>query len=197
MPVLTHTERERLLQAVVYFAGHTEACGKIKLFKLLYLFDFEHFRQTGKSATGLDYQAWKLGPVPVELMGEWEELGPDLARLVHIEPEKVFDYKRLAVKLNDGVAFDPDPFSPRQLRILEALASKYHGALSEKMIDLTHEQNGAWDRVWHAGAGAFKPIPYELAISDEDVNAESMRELAQEQAMYRAALVASRHAEAG
>ena len=64
-----------------------EACGKIKLFKLLYLLDFEHFRQTGKSATGLEYQAWKFGPVPIELMEEWEDLAPDLASLVHIVEE--------------------------------------------------------------------------------------------------------------
>jgi hypothetical protein len=26
--------------------------------------DFTHFRETGRSVTGLDYQAWKMGPVP-------------------------------------------------------------------------------------------------------------------------------------
>ena len=196
MPVITHSERQRLLQAVVYFAANTQACGKVKLFKLLYLLDFEHFRQTGKSATGLDYQAWKLGPVPVELMDEWEELSPDLAALVHIAPEKVFDFKRQSVKLNDGVQFDPEPFTPRQLRILQALAAKYRAALSEKMIDLTHEQNGAWDQVWRSGEGAHQPIPYLLALADSDAQAGVVRELAQEQDMYRAALLAARHADA-
>ncbi len=195
MPVLTRSERERLLQTVVYFATHTQACGKIKLFKLLYLFDFEHFHQTGKSATGLDYQAWKLGPVPIELMDEWEELRSDLAQLVHIEQEPVIDYDRQAVKANVGVQFDPEPFSPRQLRILEALAAQYRNTLSAKMIDVTHAQNGAWNKVWQNGAGAYRPIRYELAIDDADTNAQTVRELAEEQAMYRAALVAARHAE--
>jgi uncharacterized phage-associated protein len=195
MPVLTRSERQRLLQAVVFFATQTQACGKIKLFKLLYLFDFEHFHQTGKSATGLDYQAWKLGPVPTELMDEWEELRPDLAALVHIEQEPVIDYDRQAVKVNPGVQFDPEAFSPRQLRILQALAAQYRHTLSAKMIDVTHAQNGAWEKVWQKGAGAYHPIRYELAIGDVDANAESVLELAQEQAMYRAALVAARHAE--
>ncbi|MBV5275047.1 MAG: DUF4065 domain-containing protein [Lamprocystis purpurea] len=30
------------------------------------MLDFEDFRQTGRSVTGLDYQVWKFGPVPVE-----------------------------------------------------------------------------------------------------------------------------------
>ena len=196
MPVLTHSERQRLLQAVVYFAAHTQACGKIKLFKLLYLLDFEHFGQTGKSATGLDYQAWKFGPVPIELMEEWEELGPDLADLVHIVEERLFDYDRQTVKLNRGVQFNAEAFSPRQLRILDELAAQHRDTLSAKMIDVTHAQNGAWDRVWRGGEGAHRAIPYELALSEADPNSEWVRELAQEQDMYRAALLAARRVEA-
>ena len=49
--------REKLTQAVVFF-GHTmRKLGKVKLFKLLYFLDFEHFRDTGRSVTGLDYFA--------------------------------------------------------------------------------------------------------------------------------------------
>lgn len=192
MVVLTHSERQRLLQAVVFFASQTQHCGKIKLFKLLYLLDFEHFRQTGKSATGLEYQAWKFGPVPIELMEEWEELSPDLAKLVHIVEEKVIDYDRQAVKVNDGVEFDTEPFSPRQLRIMRALAEQYRDTYSAKLIDVTHAQNGAWDRVWQSGQGAHCPIPYELAIGAADPHASVVRELAQEQAQYRAAILAAR-----
>jgi uncharacterized phage-associated protein len=195
MPALTHSERQRLLQAVVFFASYTQHCGKIKLFKLLYLLDFEHFRQTGKSATGLDYQAWKFGPVPIDLMEEWEDMAPDLASLVHIAEEKVIDYERQSVRVNDGVQFDPEPFSPRQLRIMHALAEQCRNTYSPKMIDVTHAQNGAQDRVWQHGQGAHCAIPYELAISGADPHAEVVRELAQEQAQYRAALLAARHAE--
>ena len=55
---MANTARNRLVNAIVFFADNTKFCGKIKLFKLLYLLDFEHFRQTGKSVTGGDYQAW-------------------------------------------------------------------------------------------------------------------------------------------
>lgn len=192
MAILTRSERKRLLQSIVYFASNTKHCGKIKLFKLLYLFDFEHFRQTGKSATGLDYQAWKFGPVPIELMEEWEELGDDLAQLVHIEQERVIDYDRQTVKLNSDVSFDPDEFTPRQLRILEQLATRYGGIFSPKMIDVTHAQNGAWDKVWQDGRGAHAPIPYELAVDADEPLREQLLQVAQERAMYQAALQAAR-----
>jgi uncharacterized phage-associated protein len=184
--------RDRLINAVIYFASKTQYCGKIKLFKLLYLLDFEHFRQTGKSVTGFDYQAWKFGPVPVELMEEWEELSPDLAAVVQIVEEKVIDYERQAVKVKAGVAFDDEHFSPRQLTIMQALADKYRETYSPKMIDVTHVHNGAWDTVWRGGVGAHQPIPYELAIPGNAPERDALLEIAQQQSMYLAALESSR-----
>ena len=195
MPILSQSERQRLLNAIVYFAGNTHSCGKIKLFKLLYLFDFEHFRQMGKSATGLDYQAWKFGPVPVELMEEWEELGDDMGRLVQIAPERVIDFDRQSVKVRDGVVFDPDEFSPRQLRIMAELATRYKTTYSPAMIDVTHAQNGAWEKVWQGGSGAHALIPYELALDEDAAVREPLQELAREQAMYKAALLAARQSD--
>lgn len=186
--------REKLIQAIVYFASSTKYCGKIKLFKLLYLLDFEHFRQTGKSVTGFDYQAWKFGPVPLDLMEEWEEFGGDLARAVHIVEEKVIDYERQAVKVNEGVEFSPDAFTPRQIRIMQELAARYRDTFSPKMIDVTHEQNGAWDKVWHNGAGAHQLIPYQLAIPDNAPERDDLLQIAAEQRMYQAALRAARAA---
>ena len=78
---------------------------------------------------------------------------------------------------------------------MHALAEQYRNTYSPKKTDVTHAQNGAWDRVWQHGQGAHRAIPYELAISGADPHAEVVRELAQEQAQYRAALLAARHAE--
>jgi hypothetical protein len=53
--MLINHEREKLIQSVIYFAKNTEFCGKVKLFKLLYFLDFEHYKMTGRSVTGLKY----------------------------------------------------------------------------------------------------------------------------------------------
>lgn len=193
---MTDTNRNRLINAVVFFAENVRYCGKIKLFKLLYLLDFEHFRQTGKSVTGVEYQAWKFGPVPIELMEEWDDMSDDIAHVVHIEPELVIDYVRDAVKVNEGVKFDADDFTPRQLRIMEELAAKYRETYSPTLIDVTHEQNGAWDKVWQGGHGAHHVIPYELAVGDGVPEREELLAVAAERAMYLAALQAARNAAA-
>jgi uncharacterized phage-associated protein len=178
---VTH-QREKLIQAMVYFATNTQNCGKIKLFKLLYLLDFEHFKQTGHSVTGMEYRAWKMGPVPIELMQEWDELEPDMQEAIEIRPEPVYDYERENVTAK--TEFDPSHFTKRELRLMQALTGRYGDVFSAKMIDVTHAENGAWEKVWNRGLGNDKPIAYELSL-DESPEKEAILEIAME---YKAAL---------
>ena len=81
--MLVTREREKLINAIIYFVNNTKTCGLVKLFKLLSFLDFEHFRQTGRSVTGLDYFAWPWGPVPRDLFFEIKgQPKEDLARAV-------------------------------------------------------------------------------------------------------------------
>jgi len=42
---LINHQREKLINVMVYFAQNTQKCCKIKLFKLMYFLDFEHYKQ--------------------------------------------------------------------------------------------------------------------------------------------------------
>lgn len=183
MTTFVHHEREKLVNAILYFAHNTKFLGKVKLFKLLYLLDFEHFRQTGRSVTGLIYSAWKFGPVPVLLMQEWEELEPDLAAAISIEPQRIIDYTRQAIQPKTN--FDDTHFTKRELRIMTELATKYGDLQSESMIDLTHAENGAWAKVWQEGKGLNQPIAYKLSIDDNLPDREIILEYAMEYAAMR------------
>lgn len=176
--MLIPTERKKLIQAIVYFATNTRHCGKVKLFKLLYLLDFTHFRETGLSVTGLDYRAWQLGPVPQKLMQEWEQLGPDLAAAVTIQPEKVIDYVRETVVPTSP--FDDSAFTKRELRIMQELAARFRDELTQPMVNYTHAERGPWDKIWDDGRGIFERIPYSLAVPDDDPNREAILEAARE-----------------
>jgi uncharacterized phage-associated protein len=174
--MLKNHDREKFIQAILYFAHNTAALGKIKLFKLLYLLDFEHFRQTGRSVTGLEYRALKMGPVPSELFQQWDALDDDLVDAIRIVPEQVIDYWR--EKVVPLQPFNDEHFTKRELRLLEGIAHEYREALSEKMIDVTHAENGAWAKVWADGEGEYQPIPYALAIAESDPNRDAVLEAA-------------------
>jgi uncharacterized phage-associated protein len=176
--MLIPRDRERLINTVVYFAANTQYCGKVKLFKLLYLLDFQHFRETGRSVTGLEYRAWKMGPVPLDLMQEWDQLEPDLAAAVSIVPEQVFDYirERVAAK----AAFDASLFTKRELRLMGELARRCRDEMTKPLINFTHAERGPWDKIWDDGRGNNERIPFALAVPDDDPHREAILESARE-----------------
>ncbi len=176
--MLVSRSRDKLINAILYFAERTRGLGKIKLFKLLYLLDFEHFRQTGRPVTGMEYRAWKMGPVPAALVQIWDDLDADVAEAIEIRPEKVYDYVRANVIPKRR--FDDAHFTPRELRILADLAERYADDLSEKMTDVTHDENGAWASVWQDGAGSDQVIAYRLALAADDPNREAILQAATE-----------------
>lgn len=169
--IVSH-DRQKLVNTVVYFAAHTNYCGKIKLIKLLYLLDFAHFRLTGRSVTGLEYHAWKLGPVPIDVYQEWDQLGEDLASAVEIVPEKVIDYTReLVVPRRE---FDNAWFSRRELKLMDELAARFKDEYSKPLINFTHAELGPWAKIWDNGRGNNERIPYTLALEDNDPNKEAI-----------------------
>jgi uncharacterized phage-associated protein len=176
--MLISRNREKLINAVVYFASNTKHCGKVKLFKLLYLLDFAHFRETGRNVTGLDYHAWKMGPVPFDLMQEWDELESDMARAIAIVPEKVIDFVRELVVAK--VRFDDSLFTRRELRLMRELSVHFADELTKPLIGFTHEERGPWDKIWDGGKGNNERIPYALSLADSDPNRDAILEAARE-----------------
>jgi uncharacterized phage-associated protein len=176
--MLISRDREKLINVIVYFARNTQYCGKTKLFKLLYLLDFHHFRLTGRSVTGLEYRAWKHGPVPFALMQEWDEFEPDLAAAIKVVPEPVFDFDRLRVE--PKLDFSDRHFTKRELQLMHDLAERHRNDMSPLLVGLTHEERGPWDKIWDDGNGNDQRIPYALAVPDDDPNREAVLKAAAE-----------------
>lgn len=55
---------EKAVQAMAYFVSHLSQIQKIKLVKMIYLADREHFIRTGAPITGDRQVAMRYGPVP-------------------------------------------------------------------------------------------------------------------------------------
>src|SRR5262245_35848072 len=176
--MLISRNREKLINAIVYFASNTRYCGKVKLFKLLYLLDFAHYRETGRSVTGLDYVAWKLGPVPVELAQEWDQLEPDMAEAIEIVPEKVIDYERERVV--PRARFDDSLFTRRELTLMQRIVEQHAKDLSKPMVNVTHEERGPWATIWDNGRGLNQRIPYMLGVGENTPHRGAVLESARE-----------------
>ncbi|MDX7953616.1 Panacea domain-containing protein [Lichenihabitans sp. Uapishka_5] len=169
--MLISHEREKLIQAINFFVRNTSNCGKIKLFKLLYFFDFEHFKATGRSVTGLAYNAWPKGPVPVSLYNEIDAPQADLEDAFRFEQKPIRDGYML--KIHSKSPFDGRHFSRRERRLLDDLANEYRTTLADDMIEATHLENQPWDRVYHESGNPQGVIPYDLAIRPDEHEAVS------------------------
>ena len=160
--ILINHKREKLLNALVYFSKNTRSCGKTKLFKLLYFLDFIHFRETGKSVTGLNYYAWEKGPVPQDLFFELEHPDPDLKETVALLKQSGDEDDKLC-RIIAKKPFDPEFFSKRELKIMGNLAFVFQDALAKDMVEITHLAGTPWDKTIKE-KGHRKRIEYSLAV---------------------------------
>jgi uncharacterized phage-associated protein len=188
--MLIDYHRQKLIEAIVYFARHTRYCGKTKLMKLLYFLDFMHFRETGKSVTGRDYYAWQMGPVPADVwheLSDERDLPDDLARAISIQPIPLQAGEMF--KIVARRKFDSQYFSPRELRLLQSVAEIFKEATAGQMVEASHLKNQPWHRTVTTH-GYDVPIDYVLAVDgspgalSQEVIVERREEMAEMQRFF-------------
>jgi uncharacterized phage-associated protein len=181
--IITHS-REKLINAVLYFAQKTKKCGKTKLMKLLYLLDFQHFKETGKPVTDLEYLALDFGPVPKAF---YEEISSspkqDLKSLVTIAGTGDFPGDFQKISPQKGKKPDMDFFSPREKKLLEKIVYVYKDVNAEEISEISHLPDQPWDKTKNT-KGMYSLIDYILAIDDKAAE-ELPREIAQERYIER------------
>ena len=163
--IISH-DREKLFNMIIYFVQKTKKCFKTKLFKLFYNADFMHFKETGRSISGLDYAAWKKGPVPPDLFHEFKKPKEDFKRHIQLADDEG------KCKIIPKIKFDDKYFTERELQILQKVAYIFKDADTDLMVETTHLKNQPWDKTIKT-KGEGKKIDYILAF---DHSPESLTE---------------------
>jgi uncharacterized phage-associated protein len=162
-------DREKLLNAIIYFLRETNHCHTLKLFKLLNFADFEHFRQTGRTITGLDYRALPKGPVPTKLLTELKSGGKkDLKEAINLfEVKDEITDALLRRDLKARGQFDKKWFTPRELKVLTRIAELFRDLPADDMTKFSHENKKPWATVYADSKGEGQLIPPELIFEAE------------------------------
>jgi uncharacterized phage-associated protein len=165
---LKNSYREKLLHAILYFSTHVKNPSKVKIFKLLYFLDFEHFKETGRSVTNLDYYAYDFGPVPKELYQEVGDNKPpiDFSPFLTIVPFKSEESGKEGGMFKAKQKPNLSVFSPREQNILERLTEIFRDVDARLISDISHFKNHPWDKTIKE-KGKFAKIDYVLAIDSE------------------------------
>jgi len=179
--LLNNMYREKLLNALMFFARETKCPSLVKIFKLLFFLDFYHFKMTGRSLVNLDFFALSFGPVPTDFYDEVkggdvpEDMKPYLT-LVPFETERGTSAFEFKLKKKPDLSV----FSPREREILENLAFMFKDVTPSQMSEISHLKNEPWDKTIKL-KGPNQPIDYMLALdSDAAVSEDDARELMKE-----------------
>ena len=169
---------------MVFFIKKTKHCYKLKLFKLLYFLDFNHFKETGRAVTGLEYFAWPMGPVPNSLYDKINKQ-MELKKFFKFIPESFLDpdfKKDKVIRIIPKVKFNKKLFSKRELRIMENLIYLYKDIKSKDMTEISHDRKGPWYKVFKKENKPQKEIPYEYILdnSSQSILIEEAKEISQE-----------------
>jgi uncharacterized phage-associated protein len=210
-------QREKLYEALAYFAGNVRHAGTIKLFKLLYYLDLMHFRRTGRTVTGLVYEAWPMGPVPRELDNEFRDRKSNLHERFEIEKYRqideygasTIDSKTEAVgrgvaesKFIPGAIRSKTPYrhqylTMREMQLARQLAEIFRDATAEMMTDISHNKFGPWRKaLQRANKQGDTHPPIDLiegivAVGDPkaELPADELKEIVAERALIEEALM--------
>ena len=114
---------------------------KLKLNKLLFYSDYFHFKQTGKSITGLTYRAISYGPVPVNydylfayLTNELNIIEPTFSKSLNSRVIEYFYSKK---------PYDLSIFSDEELQTINQIIEKFRNITSWELVELSHKEK-AW-----------------------------------------------------
>ncbi|MCW5875638.1 MAG: SocA family protein [Anaerolineales bacterium] len=170
--------RQKLLNAVLFFAKETKRLNKTKLSKLLYFLDFEHFRQTGYPSIGLKYYAFDYGPLPRNFWAEIHngELPEDLAEKVNAIQKIEGGRQEIEFRPKPKAEVDFSLFTLREQEILKKFAYIYNDSSGKTMSDISHEYGHPWE-VTIQTKGEREEIDYLLAIDENSpIDIEQARE---------------------
>ena len=161
---------QKILNGIKYFIIKTKNVGRTKLFKLLYFWDFIHFKRYGISITGYDYYTFPFGPVPKKLYNQIiceslpQSFEENLKVIEDRSEDEHDDFKQFKFILKNK-KIDYEYFSPNELKVLEEVAFIFKNATAKEMTEITHLPNTPWSKTKEKGMG--KVIDYFLAIDDE------------------------------
>lgn len=128
---------DKYRSAILYFAQHIHNLGKVKLWKLLFYLDFDHYERHHVSVTGEVYLRWDNGPVPKHGALVLERMAADGDVVIHEEPPLRPGYhpQMKVVALHPA---DKSVFSESEWDTLLSVARKWKYHTGRDMIHATH-----------------------------------------------------------
>jgi uncharacterized phage-associated protein len=149
-------QQDKYRQAILYFLHEcdNQHLGVVKLMKLLYFLDFDHFERHRSAVTRDVYRRLPRGPVPARAKDILDDLvldGEIVPRTVEVGDYEQFRY-------DPQVPYDLSVFTDDERAVLRSVADRWRNASSTAIEQATHAE-----LPWIVTA-PYATIPYRLAF---------------------------------
>lgn len=120
-----------------------------KALKMLAAIDEQAVRERGYPVTWLNYKAWHLGPVPVDVYHISQQHDVDkevtsILRYVTFAKGGLEGGNEVVIAALPGSAFEEDQFSEYDIEIIESILRRYQEKNSTESVYSSHNPKGAW-----------------------------------------------------
>lgn len=173
----TKYNTKKFINCVLFFAKKTDPqrLGILKLNKLLYYIDFEHYKKYGRPILGDIYIRMDHGPVPsfsyslfnAAFRDKTDDLSSKVLRdYVEIRPSKVKDFKINTIHPKNK-NFEKSLFSESELKIMEDVALRYASKSGATMSKETHKEDTPWSKT-----PRMQRVDYDLILDKDSISKE-------------------------
>lgn len=182
-------QREKLYEALAFFHSNVRNPGHIKLLKLVYYLDLAHFRMTGRTVTGLRYEAWPFGPVPPTVWAELQSPDSDIRQRFEVSAARQVEHDSDIPTIDSDedsvtaqgptVGWVPGQLRPlapfkhrflsrKELGIADRLVEIFARAKASDMSEASHQRLGPWWNAWRRRSDDSRAFP-EIDLRDGEV----------------------------
>jgi uncharacterized phage-associated protein len=151
-PAINISKLEQVILSFLH-RSNNEHLGKVKLMKLLYYTDFDHYEQYDQPVTGASYRKMEHGPVPDDV----DIVLDCLAREGAIRSEQVPAHTYMRTKYTPLMDPDLSLLSPEEKQTLEQVANRWKDFSMTQIVEATHGE-APWMAVRMG-----EEIPYHLS----------------------------------
>ena len=153
-PTIAKAKYKQAILGILNSPANNTLLGKVKLFKLLYYIDFDHYQAYKTSVTGDMYQKQPYGPVPMHAQEILSEMVAEGLLTTHLRQlgkyqQHVFD---------PLTTLDASAFTASEMYVLEQVAQKWANHSMSEIVAATHGE-----APWRA-VDMGEEIPYALAF---------------------------------
>lgn len=158
----SESNRQKLGNVIVYIAQHARYPYKTEILKLLFLMEERMVQKAHIPFLGIPYNAWRMGPVSVDVFEELSDEPVLLADFIALE------FNGQGIKVAAKHDFCDDEFSDYELQMMDDVMREYGTMNSEQLIAETHKDGSLWQQT-AAEAGLLRDFEMKRASTSNVV----------------------------